>query len=176
MGGRSGIGDLGLSERSTEYAGDDTTLLPTSSRPYLELSRSSEICTVQAELLQCCSPLPPDAGQDGFLGFHCWVHPVNSIYQLFGGQSCLLLQLLYCVFKLFTSDLLPFYITLFIQYTYMQNQMQAANRFQRRLKAGQPAYGGWQMLPGTNLTRVLCRSAPNMDWAPSGSRTREYLR
>ncbi|OJJ06565.1 hypothetical protein ASPVEDRAFT_56163 [Aspergillus versicolor CBS 583.65] len=42
--------------------------------------------------------------------------------------------------------------------------MQAANRLQQRLKAGQPAYGGWQMLPGTNLTRVLCRSATNIDW------------
>ncbi|CAG8060811.1 unnamed protein product [Penicillium salamii] len=42
--------------------------------------------------------------------------------------------------------------------------MQAANRLQKSLKAGNPAYGGWQMLPGTNLTRVLCRAASNMDW------------
>ncbi|OJJ42132.1 hypothetical protein ASPZODRAFT_2122782 [Penicilliopsis zonata CBS 506.65] len=42
--------------------------------------------------------------------------------------------------------------------------MQEANRLQKALKAGRPAYGGWQMLPGTNLTRVMCRSARNMDW------------
>lgn len=42
--------------------------------------------------------------------------------------------------------------------------MQAANRLQRALHAGNPAYGGWQMLPGTNLTRVMCRAAANMDW------------
>ncbi|GKZ67840.1 hypothetical protein AnigIFM50267_002392 [Aspergillus niger] len=42
--------------------------------------------------------------------------------------------------------------------------MQAANRLQKSLKAGIPAYGGWQMLPGTNQTRVMCRSAKNMDW------------
>jgi len=42
--------------------------------------------------------------------------------------------------------------------------MQQVNRLQKSLKEGHPAYGGWQMLPGTNLTRVLCRSATNMDW------------
>ncbi|PLB54901.1 2,4-dihydroxyhept-2-ene-1,7-dioic acid aldolase [Aspergillus steynii IBT 23096] len=42
--------------------------------------------------------------------------------------------------------------------------MQAANRLQKALKAGNPAYGAWQMLPGTNLTRTICRSAPNIDW------------
>ncbi|KAJ5702045.1 hypothetical protein N7488_009593 [Penicillium malachiteum] len=42
--------------------------------------------------------------------------------------------------------------------------MQEANRLQKALKSGRPAYGGWQMLPGTNLTRVMCRAATNMDW------------
>ncbi|CAG7954970.1 unnamed protein product [Penicillium olsonii] len=42
--------------------------------------------------------------------------------------------------------------------------MQAANRLQKSLKASSPAYGGWQMLPGTNLTRVICRASTNMDW------------
>ncbi|KAI9035326.1 HpcH/HpaI aldolase family protein [Aspergillus affinis] len=42
--------------------------------------------------------------------------------------------------------------------------MQAANHLQRALKAGSPAFGAWQMLPGTNLTREICRSAPNIDW------------
>lgn len=42
--------------------------------------------------------------------------------------------------------------------------MQAANRLQRNLKAGGPAFGAWQMLPGTNLTRLMCRSAHNIDW------------
>ncbi|KAL4744482.1 hypothetical protein BDW72DRAFT_208976 [Aspergillus terricola var. indicus] len=42
--------------------------------------------------------------------------------------------------------------------------MQAANRLQKALKAGAPAFGAWQMLPGTNLTRTICRSAPNIDW------------
>lgn len=42
--------------------------------------------------------------------------------------------------------------------------MQAANRLQRSLKAGRPAYGAWQMLPGTNLTLVMCQSVTNMDW------------
>ncbi|KAJ6008308.1 hypothetical protein N7540_012284 [Penicillium herquei] len=42
--------------------------------------------------------------------------------------------------------------------------MQEANRLQKALKLGRPAYGGWQMLPGTNLTRVMCRAAANMDW------------
>ncbi|GKZ32772.1 hypothetical protein AbraIFM66950_002396 [Aspergillus brasiliensis] len=42
--------------------------------------------------------------------------------------------------------------------------MQAANRLQRSLNAGHPAYGAWQMLPGANLTRAICRSASNIDW------------
>ncbi|RAH78889.1 2,4-dihydroxyhept-2-ene-1,7-dioic acid aldolase [Aspergillus japonicus CBS 114.51] len=42
--------------------------------------------------------------------------------------------------------------------------MQAANRLQRSLKAGRPSLGGWQMLPGTNLTRVMCRSSSNLEW------------
>ncbi|KAL3457672.1 Pyruvate/Phosphoenolpyruvate kinase-like domain-containing protein [Aspergillus heterothallicus] len=43
-------------------------------------------------------------------------------------------------------------------------QMQSANRLQKALKAGSPGFGGWQMLPGTNLTRTMCRSSPNIDW------------
>jgi 4-hydroxy-2-oxoheptanedioate aldolase len=42
--------------------------------------------------------------------------------------------------------------------------MQAANRLLKALKAGAPALGAWQMLPGTNGTRTICRSAPNIDW------------
>ncbi|KAI9926262.1 hypothetical protein ASPWEDRAFT_30652 [Aspergillus wentii DTO 134E9] len=42
--------------------------------------------------------------------------------------------------------------------------MQAANRLQKSLRKGTPSFGAWQMLPGTNLTRVICRSAPNIDW------------
>ncbi|KAL3432026.1 Pyruvate/Phosphoenolpyruvate kinase-like domain-containing protein [Aspergillus tetrazonus] len=37
--------------------------------------------------------------------------------------------------------------------------MQAANRLQKALKAGSPAFGAWQMLPGTNLTRTICPAA-----------------
>lgn len=33
--------------------------------------------------------------------------------------------------------------------------MQAANRLQKPLKADRPGYGGWQMLPGTNLSRLM---------------------
>ncbi|KAL4884844.1 Pyruvate/Phosphoenolpyruvate kinase-like domain-containing protein [Aspergillus karnatakaensis] len=42
--------------------------------------------------------------------------------------------------------------------------MQSANRLLRTLKTDTPAYGGWQMLPGTNLTRTLCRSSPYISW------------
>ncbi|KAK3623596.1 hypothetical protein LTR22_024324 [Elasticomyces elasticus] len=41
--------------------------------------------------------------------------------------------------------------------------MQAANRLQKTLKAGKTAYGGWQMLPGANLSRTIART-PNLDW------------
>ncbi|KAL2832660.1 Pyruvate/Phosphoenolpyruvate kinase-like domain-containing protein [Aspergillus pseudoustus] len=44
--------------------------------------------------------------------------------------------------------------------------MQSANRLQKALKAGSPGFGGWQMLPGTNLTRTMCRSSPDIDWLP----------
>ncbi|KAB8217298.1 Pyruvate/Phosphoenolpyruvate kinase-like domain-containing protein [Aspergillus novoparasiticus] len=42
--------------------------------------------------------------------------------------------------------------------------MQAVNRLQKSLKKGKPSFGGWQMLPGTNLTRTICRSARNLEW------------
>ncbi|KAE8368889.1 Pyruvate/Phosphoenolpyruvate kinase-like domain-containing protein [Aspergillus caelatus] len=42
--------------------------------------------------------------------------------------------------------------------------MQAANRLQKSLTKGEPSFGGWQMLPGTNLTRTICRSARNLEW------------
>ncbi|KAI6902960.1 Phosphoenolpyruvate/pyruvate domain-containing protein [Hortaea werneckii] len=41
--------------------------------------------------------------------------------------------------------------------------MQAANRLQRILKTGKTAFGGWQMLPGANLSRTIART-PNLDW------------
>ncbi|KAI6892433.1 hypothetical protein D0869_06273 [Hortaea werneckii] len=41
--------------------------------------------------------------------------------------------------------------------------MQAANRLQRVLKTGKTAFGGWQMLPGANLSRTIART-PNLDW------------
>ncbi|CAG9945786.1 unnamed protein product [Clonostachys rosea f. rosea IK726] len=42
--------------------------------------------------------------------------------------------------------------------------MQAANSVQKRLTNGHVSYGVWQMLPGSNLTRTMCRSAGNIDW------------
>ncbi|KAF7585111.1 hypothetical protein BBP40_012574, partial [Aspergillus hancockii] len=42
--------------------------------------------------------------------------------------------------------------------------MQSANRLQKSLKKGHPSFGAWQMLPGPNLTRTICRSSPNLDW------------
>lgn len=42
--------------------------------------------------------------------------------------------------------------------------MQSANRLQKALKKGSPTFGAWQMLPGTNLSRAICRSSPNVDW------------
>lgn len=42
--------------------------------------------------------------------------------------------------------------------------MQAANRVQKALKRGDASFGAWQMLPGANLTRTMCRSANNIDW------------
>ncbi|OOO08056.1 HpcH/HpaI aldolase [Aspergillus oryzae] len=42
--------------------------------------------------------------------------------------------------------------------------MQAANLLQKSLKKGEPSFGGGQMLPGTNLTRTICRSARNLEW------------
>ncbi|KAK4560415.1 hypothetical protein LTR86_005611 [Recurvomyces mirabilis] len=41
--------------------------------------------------------------------------------------------------------------------------MQAANRVQAALKSGKTSFGGWQMLPGSNLSRTMART-PNMDW------------
>ncbi|KAK0333942.1 hypothetical protein LTR59_015848 [Friedmanniomyces endolithicus] len=41
--------------------------------------------------------------------------------------------------------------------------MQAANRLQTTLKSGKTAFGGWQMLPGANLSRTIART-PNLDW------------
>ncbi|EGP91725.1 unnamed protein product [Zymoseptoria tritici ST99CH_1A5] len=41
--------------------------------------------------------------------------------------------------------------------------MQAANRLQKALKSGKPTFGGWQMLPGANISRAIAR-APNLDW------------
>lgn len=40
--------------------------------------------------------------------------------------------------------------------------MQAANRVRVVLKEGKPAFGAWQMLPGTNVSRLLARSG--VDW------------
>lgn len=42
--------------------------------------------------------------------------------------------------------------------------MQAANRLQKALQKGGATFGAWQMLPGTNLSRAICRSSPNVDW------------
>lgn len=41
--------------------------------------------------------------------------------------------------------------------------MQAANRLQRALKSGKASFGGWQTLPGSNLSRAIART-PNLDW------------
>ena len=41
--------------------------------------------------------------------------------------------------------------------------MQAANRLQTALRSGSgPSFGAWQMLPGTNISRILGRSG--LDW------------
>lgn len=42
--------------------------------------------------------------------------------------------------------------------------MQAANRCQKALSKGSATFGAWQMLPGTNLTRAICRSSSAVDW------------
>ena len=42
--------------------------------------------------------------------------------------------------------------------------MQAANRLQKALKKGGPTFGGWQMLPGSNMSRTIARSSPHIDW------------
>ncbi|KAK3051599.1 hypothetical protein LTR09_007254 [Extremus antarcticus] len=41
--------------------------------------------------------------------------------------------------------------------------MQKANRLQKALKSGKPSFGGWQGLPGSNLSRILART-PDLDW------------
>ncbi|EME49260.1 hypothetical protein DOTSEDRAFT_68132 [Dothistroma septosporum NZE10] len=41
--------------------------------------------------------------------------------------------------------------------------MQTANRLQKALKSGKASFGGWQMLPGANLSRTIART-PNLDW------------
>ncbi|KAK5123241.1 hypothetical protein LTR85_003440 [Meristemomyces frigidus] len=45
----------------------------------------------------------------------------------------------------------------------MATKMQTANRLQRALKSGKTTFGGWQMLPGANLSRTIART-PNLDW------------
>ncbi|KAL4907785.1 hypothetical protein BDW74DRAFT_148095 [Aspergillus multicolor] len=42
--------------------------------------------------------------------------------------------------------------------------MQQANHLQKALNSGSPAFGAWQVLPGSTLTRTICRSAPNISW------------
>lgn len=44
----------------------------------------------------------------------------------------------------------------------MASTMQAANRLHSVLKAGETAYGVWQMFPGANLSRVMARCG--FDW------------
>ncbi|KAK5114832.1 hypothetical protein LTR62_001989 [Meristemomyces frigidus] len=41
--------------------------------------------------------------------------------------------------------------------------MQAVNTLQKTLKSGKAAIGAWQMLPGSNLSRILART-PNLSW------------
>ena len=40
--------------------------------------------------------------------------------------------------------------------------MQAANRLHKALRASGPTFGGWQMLPGSNVSRLLARAG--YDW------------
>ena len=42
--------------------------------------------------------------------------------------------------------------------------MQAANRFQNALRGTSPSFGAWQMLPGSNLSRLIARSGGGWDW------------
>ncbi|GAB7361005.1 hypothetical protein MBLNU230_g1048t1 [Neophaeotheca triangularis] len=42
--------------------------------------------------------------------------------------------------------------------------MQSANRLQKALLSSTPTFGAWQMLPGTQLSRLLARSSPALDW------------
>nr|OQO18525.1 hypothetical protein B0A51_12216 [Rachicladosporium sp. CCFEE 5018] len=42
--------------------------------------------------------------------------------------------------------------------------MQSANRLHNALKSKSPTFGAWQMLPGTNLCRAICRSSSSIDW------------
>ena len=46
----------------------------------------------------------------------------------------------------------------------MKNQMQTANHLLTTLHKSHPSFGAWQMLPGPNLTRTICRSSPNLIW------------
>lgn len=41
--------------------------------------------------------------------------------------------------------------------------MQPANRLQKALRSGKVSLGGWEMLPGANLSRAIART-PNLDW------------
>ncbi|CAK4032374.1 2-keto-3-deoxy-L-rhamnonate aldolase [Lecanosticta acicola] len=41
--------------------------------------------------------------------------------------------------------------------------MQSANRLLKALKTNKPTFGGWQKLPGSNLSRTIART-PNLDW------------
>ena len=45
-----------------------------------------------------------------------------------------------------------------------QSQMQAANHLLTALHKTHPSFGAWQMLPGPNLTRTICRVSPNLTW------------
>lgn len=54
-------------------------------------------------------------------------------------------------------------ITPILQYSSKDPMMQAANHLQRALKSGKTSFGGWQMLPGSNLSRSIART-PNLDW------------
>jgi len=42
--------------------------------------------------------------------------------------------------------------------------MQPVNRLRKVLQKPGATFGAWQMLPGTNLGRAICRSSPNVDW------------
>ena len=46
---------------------------------------------------------------------------------------------------------------------YLSSNMQAANRLQKALRTGSGlSFGAWQMLPGSNVSRIIARSG--FDW------------